>query len=116
MLMVNQDDDSVTRLNLDGTENWTRPLHTYPRTLAFDGQSIWAGTYFAIRKMSPEAEVQGVYAAGRHPVAMVYGGGYIWIANDEDDTVSRFEPDGKVISIPVGSNTVALASMASRYG
>jgi serine/threonine-protein kinase len=108
MMVVNQDDDSLTRLALDGSEIWTRPLHTYPRTLISDGESLWAGTYFAIRKMTAEAEVQGVWAAGRHPVAMASGAGYVWVANDQDNTVSRFAPDGTLESFAIGRQPAAL--------
>ena len=43
MMVVNQDDDSLTRLALDGSGIWTKPLHTYPVTLGWDGESLWTG-------------------------------------------------------------------------
>jgi ABC-type transport system substrate-binding protein/DNA-binding SARP family transcriptional activator/DNA-binding beta-propeller fold protein YncE len=56
------------------------------------------------------AEVVGQYTVGREPRALATGAGSVWVADTQDETVSRLEADeDRVVTIPVGSDPVALA-------
>ena len=59
---------------------------------------------------SGSADIVGQYTLGREPRAITTGAGAVWVADSEDETVSRLEPSGdRVTTIPVGSDPVALA-------
>jgi ABC-type transport system substrate-binding protein/DNA-binding SARP family transcriptional activator len=56
------------------------------------------------------ADVVGQYIVGREPRALATGAGSVWVADTQDETVSRVEPSrNRVVTIPVGSDPAALA-------
>ena len=107
--VANQDDDNLLKLGLDGKILATVPTQTFPRTLAFDGQSLWVGTYFAVIRHQPGGQFTGAFGVGRHPASSVFAGGYVWIANNRDNTVSRFDSSGTKVNTEVGTRPISLA-------
>jgi peptide/nickel transport system substrate-binding protein len=56
------------------------------------------------------ADIVGQYVVGREPRALASGAGSVWVADAQDETVSRLEPSrNRIVTIPVGSDPVALA-------
>ena len=39
----------------------------------------------------------GTFRVGKRPVAVTYGGGYVWVANRDSNTVSQLTLDGNVV-------------------
>lgn len=57
-----------------------------------------------------ETNIVAQYLVGREPRALVAGAGSLWVADTRDQTVSRLDADdNRVVTIPVGSDPVAVA-------
>lgn len=90
-----------------------------PVSLVFAFGSVWVSTSDSsrgVQRFSPEAFRQGAFdelAGGRTPNGLVAGAGSIWVANTEDDSVTRIDPGlgGFNASLPieVGDGPTAVA-------
>jgi YVTN family beta-propeller protein len=49
------------------------------------------------------AKVTGVVPVGTSPSAVAFGHGSLWVANTEDDTVSRLDPDEREVVATIGT-------------
>jgi len=83
--------------------------------VAYDGVRLWVTCPNAdrlIRVRASDGVITGNYATGDYPYYVTYGNGYVYVANESDDTVSEFSlggvitrtftgldhPDGMVVS------------------
>jgi YVTN family beta-propeller protein len=77
--------------------------------------SVWAafGDSTLARIDAADTRVVGKGLAGTQPSAVVVGGGSVWVANEGDATVQRFNPDtfeeGAVRTFNVGTRPSAIA-------
>jgi YVTN family beta-propeller protein len=84
-------------------------------SVALDSHSVWVvfGDSTLARIDATDIRVAARGLAGTQPSGVVVGGGSIWVANEGDATVQRFNPDtfeeGAVRTISVGARPSAIA-------
>ena len=116
--VANLDENTLSKLALDGTELGTFPVGEGPWALTFDGQSIWvanAGIERArggntVSKLALDGTVLGTFPVVQGPAALAFDGQSIWVANRGDDTVTKLALDGTVLgTFTVGDRPLGLA-------
>jgi DNA-binding beta-propeller fold protein YncE len=68
---------------------------TGPEAAAFDGTYVWVATQFnnsITRIRVSDGSVAGTFTVGKRPVALLYGGGSLYVANLLSNTVSKVTP------------------------
>ena len=78
--------------------------------------SVWSGrAYGAVARVDARTfEVLADSSVGNSPSAIATGGGAVWIADDDDNTVTRMDPSGE--SAVVGTITVGQGPSAVAVG
>ena len=95
--IANQSDDTIQRLEPDGSEGLVVPLPDfYPRALAYDGDTMWLATFFGIRMLSDDYQIVASFRPGRRPAALKYAGGYIFASNNDDGTITALALPEKI--------------------
>jgi YVTN family beta-propeller protein len=113
-------DSTLARVDPSTLEAVTAPVAGVgPRSLVVAFGSVWVSTSdpsHGVQRFSPATFRQGPIdelATGRTPAGLAAGGGYIWVANTDDNSVTRIDPAsaGLAASLPiaVGDGPTAVA-------
>jgi DNA-binding beta-propeller fold protein YncE len=112
--VVNNQQDTVTRIDLVTGAQTFVPVGHNPRSIALGGGWVWVtnrgpGTVSAIRRSSLEVRTIRV---GRFPQGIDVAGGSVWVAGYGDNTLTRIDMRtrkviGKPITVPLNPKAVA---------
>jgi DNA-binding beta-propeller fold protein YncE len=79
---------------------------------AFDGSCVWVATYAnRVVKLKEDGSIAGTYTVGHQPLGIVFGGAYIWVANQGGSSISKLRvSDGAIVgtfNVPLGPYELA---------
>src|SRR5215207_251793 len=95
-----------------GPATWTASDDT--QNVAVEPGAVWARSSGDIARVDPKSgHVVAKIPLGNSPTAIATGAGGVWIADDEDDTVTRIDPrsaNAVTATTPVGQQPAAVAA------
>jgi outer membrane protein assembly factor BamB len=98
--IANGGDGTVTKLRASDGKN----LGTFNTggsvAVAFDGRYVWVTTYHqSVVRLNQDGSSAGTFQVGRNPVGVAFDGVDIWVANSNDNTVTKLKArDGTTLA------------------
>jgi hypothetical protein len=88
--VANSGDGTVSVLRASDGKNLNTVSTGGAIAAAFDGTYIWVTTYkTTVVRLRPDGSNAGTFTVGHNPLGIAFDGGNMWIANNNDNTVTK---------------------------